>query len=639
MNAHEFIDGLSALEGSRESATEGNGVSAARLVNGVEYAHATGSDERTLRAAWTRRRGGGATPLVLVGRRPGRGRHAAPARPSRGRSRCGRVRAESLLDLVRRTTAMRRLEAVRYVDQEADRLDSTGVAGLTVRGLGTEHLYGTRLRDSPRWTRLGELASGLARAPWREALTRLGYTLEQLPRYGYLARLGGRPVAVIHPKESPTQFARLDDQGRLPEGALLAACHEHGVSYGLLTAGTRLRLLATGGVEAGAVTRYLDLDTCGPGAGVAAAARAAGPDVPRRGRHGRPARRGPRLRLSSCASASTWCCARTFCRCWDASSGAGRARRAATSPTTGCARTLEAAALTFVFRALFLLYAESAGHLPMRRHTYAERSLTRHLPTARPTSSARADPRSTSLWRDTGGLVEAMRNGQTRLGRARRTTATCSHRTASTAPRTLEAAADPRRRSSAPRWSRSPAIPDDPAIGVDFSGLEIGHLGHIYEGLLSLRLSRRRPRLPLRRRGSDRYVARRARTRPRSRPGELLWLTNEGGRKGGGVYYTRTELSPAPSLVAVFCRPSIATSRARCYSDPDAAAAAPVRVLRPRSGLRQRPFPRRGARRAGGQDRRPLGRDRPARSARRARGPAARELAPPSAPGSRTRLS
>src|SRR5579863_8275142 len=31
--------------------------------------------------------------------------------------------------------------------------------------------------------------------------------------------------------------------------------------------------------------------------------------------------------------------------------------------------------------------------------------------------------------------------------------------------------------------------PDDPELGVDFSGLEIGHLGHIYEGLLSLRLS------------------------------------------------------------------------------------------------------------------------------------------------------
>jgi hypothetical protein len=92
-----------------------------------------------------------------------------------------RVRAECLLDAVRRTTAMRRLDAVRHIAQEIDRLDAAGVAGLTVRNLGTEHLYGNRLPVSPRWSRLGELASGLGRATWRETLTRLGYTLDQLP--------------------------------------------------------------------------------------------------------------------------------------------------------------------------------------------------------------------------------------------------------------------------------------------------------------------------------------------------------------------------------------------------------------------------------------------------------------------------
>ena len=72
--------------------------------------------------------------------------------------------------------------------------------------------------------------------------------------------------------------------------------------------------------------------------------------------------------------------------------------------------------------------------------------------------------------------------------------------------------------------------------GFDFSGLEIGHLGHIYEGLLSLRLSvaDRDYRYDAR---VDRYVA----AEPDEQEvgqGELLWLTDEGGRKGGGVYYT-----------------------------------------------------------------------------------------------------
>ena len=33
------------------------------------------------------------------------------------------------------------------------------------------------------------------------------------------------------------------------------------------------------------------------------------------------------------------------------------------------------------------------------------------------------------------------------------------------------------------------SIDPESGAGYDFSGLEIGHLGHIYEGLLSLRLS------------------------------------------------------------------------------------------------------------------------------------------------------
>jgi hypothetical protein len=36
---------------------------------------------------------------------------------------------------------MGRLEAVRQVAQEVERLDAEGVAGLTVRGLGSDHKY------------------------------------------------------------------------------------------------------------------------------------------------------------------------------------------------------------------------------------------------------------------------------------------------------------------------------------------------------------------------------------------------------------------------------------------------------------------------------------------------------------------
>ena len=76
---------------------------------------------------------------------------------------------------------------------------------------------------------------------------------------------------------------------------------------------------------------------------------------------------------------------------------------------------VEAAALTWVFRALFLLYAESAGHLPMSNHTYAGRSFTRIAQRAADELDV-ADQNAKTLWRDVGALVEAMRTGQSAWG-------------------------------------------------------------------------------------------------------------------------------------------------------------------------------------------------------------------------------
>lgn len=77
--------------------------------------------------------------------------------------------------------------------------------------------------------------------------------------------------------------------------------------------------------------------------------------------------------------------------------------------------------------------------------------------------------------------------------------------------------------------------------GVDYSSLEIGHLGHIYEALLSLRLSVAGS--PLRYdAGADRYVPEHEPESAEVAEGSLLWQTNEGGRKSGGVYYTPVSL-------------------------------------------------------------------------------------------------
>jgi hypothetical protein len=158
VNAIELFDGLTALQGSKNAGAT-NGIAATRLINGIEYARVMLVDERHMRAAWKRRRGGGAVPLLLVADDPESEGHVRVLGPQ-AEAPVRRIRTDSLFDLISRTAGLGRLEAVRHVAQEVERLDIEGVAGLTVRGLGSEHLYRVRLPQSGRW----ELMRGHARA-------------------------------------------------------------------------------------------------------------------------------------------------------------------------------------------------------------------------------------------------------------------------------------------------------------------------------------------------------------------------------------------------------------------------------------------------------------------------------------------
>ena len=567
VDATELFAGLAGLPGSRDAGAA-NGVSTSRLVNGVEYAHMATVDERRMRAAWKRRRAGGAVPLLLIADDPedeGRLRVLGPQPEGPVR----RIRAESLFDLIARTPGLRKLEAVRQVAQEVERLDTDGVAGLAVRGLGSEHLYAKRLpRSKKRWGALVELTQGLSTVGWREVLTGLGYEVTSLPKRGYLASSGGKPVIVVHPRQSADQFARLDEEGRLPEGALVADCLASGAPFGLLAAGARMRLLRAGRDDAGSTMRYLELDPAAmepehlPLIGLLAPEFLASGGFEELLVDARDYGAKLRERLDRSLRQDVLPVLGRELGRWATASG----RDVADDEVRG---ELEAAALTWVFRALFLLYAESAGYLPMSNHTYAGRSFTRIAQRAAEEQDV-ADQNAKTLWRDVSALVEAMRTGQTAWG-------VPPYNGALFAPdgfdgaKVLEAA-------SIPDAALAPALvalardPDDPDVGVDFSGLEIGHLGHIYEGLLSLRLS-----------VADRdfrYDAKSDRYAPASGDeieiahGDLLWLTNEGGRKGGGVYYTRTEL--VRHLVREAVRPAfeqhLAGVRELAASDPQAAA-------------------------------------------------------------------
>jgi hypothetical protein len=566
VNAEELFAGLAALPGSRDAGAT-NGISVSKLVNGVEYAHAAGVDERRMRAAWKRRRGGGAVPLLLIGDDPsdeGRLRVLGPQPEGPVR----KIRADSLFDLISRTAGMGKLEAVRQVAQEVERLDTEGVAGLAVRGLGSEHLYARRLPQSARWEKFKETTDGISTVGWREVLTGLGYEVAPLPKRGYLASSGGEPVIVVHPRQSADQFARLDEAGRLPEGALVTDCLASGAPYGLLAAGARMRLLRAGHDDAGSTTRYLELDPAAmepdylPLVGLLAPECLASGGLEDLLVEARDYGADLRKRLDRSMREDVLPVLGRGLGRWATDTGRD-------VDDDEMRAELEAAALTWIFRALFLLYAESAGHLPMSNHTYAGRSFTRIAERAAEELDV-ADRTATTFWRDIGALVDAMRTGQSAWG-------VPAYNGALFAPDGFDGA-EILEAASIPDAALAPALvalardPDDPDTGVDFSGLEIGHLGHIYEGLLSLRLSV----------ADDdfRYDAKKDRYVPASggeveiARGDLLWLTNEGGRKGGGVYYTRTEL--VRHLMREAVRPAfeqhLAQVRETATHDPRAAA-------------------------------------------------------------------
>ncbi len=261
-NEVDLFDLLEGLEGSRDAGGDGGDVVRSRLVRGIEFGLARAADERKLRAIWKRRQGGGATPLVLIASQGTSGENGGSLKVL-GPDRDGPLRTvavESFAELVRRTGGMGELESQRFIAAEIDRLDSERIAGVVVGGLGTEHLFASRLPGSSRWSTLAELAPDEGRTEWRDLLCALGYELERLPQRGWLARHDGKVVALVHPKRSASEFARLDDGGQLPEGTLLAGCERHAAPYGLMVAGSRLRLLRATAEEGGLATRFLELD-------------------------------------------------------------------------------------------------------------------------------------------------------------------------------------------------------------------------------------------------------------------------------------------------------------------------------------------------------------------------------------------
>ncbi len=578
VNADDLLNRLMGRGIAREMPNR-SGIKRSVRVNKIEVAIAERPSERSLRARWREHADRMDFRYLLV--------IDDPANPDSVRALGPRTFNEPIrsVDCAKSSTAieetaeMHSLDAVKHLAREVVRLAGRGKV---VHGLLTHHTLEARFRNNPeRWRVAQETTRDLAIiGHWQTLLDGMGYRIDRLPQRGYLLRFNDQPVAMVHPWATPENFVRVDDMGRPAEGLLASDCRRHGVRYGIMVSRDRYRLFDC---DPSATTgEWLDLDADllgeqnrpylallsprylaeGGLAELQTEAEAFGAELRKRLDH--TIRQDA---LPALAEGLDY---------WTHQSGLD-------TSDDGHRLELERASLTLLFRLLFVLYAESSHFLPVDNETYRCHSLTELVAEAHKTKS-RLSLESTALWKSFMILVGALRDGNPAWG-------VPAYNGALFAAADFEGAELLERLELAdPHFARvllAVGRDTETGHGVDYSSLEVGHLGHIYEALLSLRLSvADRPlRYDVKK---DRYVPDQGQPatdnktikrdadgdESRVSDGALLWLTNEGGRKAGGVYYTPALL--VEHLVRHTVRPAFENHleqvRRQINTDPEQAA-------------------------------------------------------------------
>ena len=498
-----------------------------------------GGRDTVLRRVWDVRRGLGARPVVLLAAADDESRvrvcgpqHARPVRE---------LPADRVLALLDRAAPLHFNEAASMLTREFIRLEESALPGLRVKELLTPHFVRERLAASR--SQLEDALGGVSEdtaTNWRPLFQGLGYRIEQLRR-GYLLRdAAGVPVAVVHPSTEPESFGRLTQAGALPEGLLLADCEQQGASWGVLAAGGRYRLFQRRPASGAAGGQYVEIDA---GELEPASRFCLGLLAPESLREGgwlvdwaREARDfGEQLRL-------------------------GLERRLIEPVLPAIARGLgdhlesdgidpaepeqlqriSEATLTLVFRFMFLLHVEARGYLPIEAAAYRPRSATVLAEDCRNASvGSSPSARSTQFWDRLRTLVGMIRTGDDDAG-VPPYNGQLFAADGFPGSELLEQAAITNARLAPALAAIAYETDKADAPGLDYAGLQIGHLGAIYEALLSLRLTQAPEDLaydPKR----DIYRPPGADEKPEVTRRDLYYQSEAGGRKAGGVFYTRHE--------------------------------------------------------------------------------------------------
>ena len=499
------------------------------------------ASESEIRRLWEDRKGRQAFSVVLLAaaQNVDNVRVAGPqdARPVR------ELPAGRVLDLLHAASEMAPRQAASFLAREFSRLEDAVVPGLKVKDLLTPYFARERLKWPGNASRL---SGALGKTPptgsiaWRTLFQGMGYELDQLPHRGYLLRHEGSPVAVVHPYNDPSQLGGLTETEALPEGLVLADCAQHGTQWGILEAAGRYRLFQRRPPVGPATGQYLEFDTAELGREDRLYLGLLAPESLKAGGwltewvaeakdFGEELRRGLEDRLVRI----------TLPKIAQGLAGYLESQGADLDDREQL-REIEEAALTLVFRYMFLLHTEARGYLPLNSSAYRPQSAVQLAEdTLRNLSSL--DGKSTQRWDRLSTLVRMVRSGD-------RSSGVPAYNGSLFAADGFPGSALLERAQITDNHL-GPALvaiayegdnPDAP--GLDFAGFQIDHLGSIYESLLALRLSRAPEDLVYDTKG-DIFRPRRAddKMEVEVTKAQLYYQSEAGGRKSGGVFYTRRE--------------------------------------------------------------------------------------------------
>ncbi len=503
----------------------------------IWWPNGSDSDAR-ISQVWEQRKGRQPLPVVLLSPSDNADRLRVVGPQDRRPVR--ELPADRSLELLENSSGMAVRDSASFLSREFGRLEDAVMPGIRVKDLLTPHFLRDRLLLPTNKQRLQD-AVGDKDFPrsgsWQSVFRTLGFEDESLQR-GYLLRHESAPVAVVHPYSDPQQFSRLTERGELPEGLVLADCESQGAHWGILTAQGRYRVFQLHPPVGPATGQHFEIDVGELRPQDRLYLGLLAPQSLQEGGwltdwvgeakdFGEELRKGLEERLNKDALPNI---ARGL--------GEYRELQGADLSDREELRQIQEAALTLVFRFMFLLHTEARGYLPVNSLAYRPQSATSLADDCRRNLSS-ISRQSTSRWDRLRTLVRMVRTGDPTAGvPAYNGSLFAADGFPGSELLEFAAISDNFLAPALAAISFDTDAQDVP--GLDFAGLDVGHLGAIYEKLLSFRLTRAPEDLAYDAK-NDFFRPPRAGEKPEITRAQLYYQAEAGGRKAGGVYYTRRE--------------------------------------------------------------------------------------------------